>query len=253
MPSTRSGHVVAMQPHFERAHNQIASICLHIGRLREARIAHDHAQQSNPKARSGNLEFFYLYSGDFARADEAGKPGWRTGRIASIRFSFTRNRRSSAAIWTLAEQRLAMALERFPDEPLITSLQGILHARRHRTGLALECVRRALDLPRSFGHTHHTYYQIACVHAVLGDTEKAMAWARTERRHRVRLLAVLPGGSASRTVARHGGIQAARRRPRTEVQHARDPERRGPCVRARVSPLPSFSNRRRAGAAPSAC
>ena len=52
----------------------------------------------------------------------------------------------------------------------------MLCARRHQTGQALECVRRALDLPRSFGHTHHTYYQIACVHAVLGDTEKAMAW-----------------------------------------------------------------------------
>ena len=33
-----------------------------------------------------------------------------------------------------------------------------------------------LDSPRSFGHTHHTYYQIACVYAVLGDSDKAMAW-----------------------------------------------------------------------------
>ena len=69
-----------------------------------------------------------------------------------------------------------MALQQLPDEPLITSLQGMLHARRRQTDAALECVRRALDLPRSFGHTHHTYYQIACVYAVLGDTDKAMAW-----------------------------------------------------------------------------
>ena len=67
-------------------------------------------------------------------------------------------------------------MEQLPDEPLVISLQGIMHAQRNRTGLALECVRRALDSPRSFGHTHHTYYQIACVFAVLGETEKAMAW-----------------------------------------------------------------------------
>jgi uncharacterized protein HemY len=76
----------------------------------------------------------------------------------------------------LAEQRLAAALKQAPGEPLIVSLQGMLHARRQETGPALECVRTALDSPRSFGHTHHTYYQIACVYAVLGETDKAMAW-----------------------------------------------------------------------------
>ncbi len=33
-----------------------------------------------------------------------------------------------------------------------------------------------MDYPRSFGHTHHTYYNIACVYAVLGETDKAMGW-----------------------------------------------------------------------------
>jgi len=75
-----------------------------------------------------------------------------------------------------AERRLATALLQLPDEPLITSLQGMLHARRRQDGPALECVRKALELPRSFGHTHHTYYQIACVYAVLGEPGKAMAW-----------------------------------------------------------------------------
>ena len=63
-----------------------------------------------------------------------------------------------------------------PSEPLIISLQGMLHARRSQAELALQCVRSALDSPRSFGHTHHTYYQIACIHAVLSETDKAMAW-----------------------------------------------------------------------------
>jgi hypothetical protein len=59
---------------------------------------------------------------------------------------------------------------------MLVSIQAILHARRGEGDLARECVRKSLDSPRSFGHTHHTYHNIACVYAVLGDTDKAMAW-----------------------------------------------------------------------------
>ena len=168
--------VLAVQPNLEQAHNRIASICLHVGRLQEARIAHEQAQRSNPKTRSGNLEFLLLYSGDFARAEEAGEAWVRDRPGAKYALFFHPQPPLLSGDLDRAEQRLAMALQQLPDEPLITSLQGILYARRNQTGLALECVRRALDLPRSFGHTHHTYYQIACVYAVLGETDKAMAW-----------------------------------------------------------------------------
>ena len=59
---------------------------------------------------------------------------------------------------------------------MIISLQGLLHARRNQRELALQCVRRALEFGRPFAHTHHTYYQIACVYAVLRETHKAMEW-----------------------------------------------------------------------------
>lgn len=168
--------VLAVQPNLEQAHNRIASICLHIGRLQEARIAHEQGRRSNPKTRSGNLEFFYLYSGDFARAEEAAEAWLRERPGATYALFFHPQPPLLMGDLDRAEQRLAMALQQLPDEPLITSLQGILYARRNQPGPALECVRRSLDLPRSFGHTHHTYYQIACVHALLGETDKAMAW-----------------------------------------------------------------------------
>jgi tetratricopeptide (TPR) repeat protein len=52
----------------------------------------------------------------------------------------------------------------------------MLHAARGERDAALACVRQALDVPLSFGHAHHTYYQVACIYAVLGDAEKALAW-----------------------------------------------------------------------------
>jgi TolB-like protein len=168
--------VVAVQPNLEQAHNRIASICGHIGRSHEARMAHEHAQRSNPRTRSGNLEFGLLHSGDFARAEAAGEAWIRERPGAKYALYFHPQPPLYTGDLDLAERRLSIALQHFPDEPLLTSLQGMLHARRNQRDAALECVRKAIDLPRSFGHTHHTYYQIACVYAVLGDTDRAMAW-----------------------------------------------------------------------------
>jgi serine/threonine protein kinase len=168
--------VLAVQPNLEQAHNRIASICLHVGRLHETRLAHEQARRSNPKTRSGNLEFLLLYSGDFAGAEEAGEAWLRERPGAKYALFFHPQPPLMSGDLDLAEKRLATALQHLPDEPLITSLQGILHARRNQAGPALECIRRAIDLPRSFGHTHHTYYQIASVYAVLGETDRAIAW-----------------------------------------------------------------------------
>jgi len=168
--------VLAGRPNFERAHNRMAGICLHIGRLPEARIAHDHGRLLNPKTRTGNLEWFYIFSGDFARAEEAAE-AWFLERPGSLYALATRVVPPLlSGDLDLAEQRLAAALKQVPDEPWLVTFQGMVYARRHQADLALQCVRRGLDSPRSFGHTHHTYYNIACIHAVLGEPDTAMAW-----------------------------------------------------------------------------
>ena len=164
--------VLAVQPNSEQAHNRMSTICLHIGRLHEARIAYEQVPRSNPK----NPEFFYLWGGDFAAAEKAGEAWIREKPNAALALWFHPQPPLMTGDLDLAERRLAAAEQQLADEPLIVSLRGILHARRNQTDSALECVRNALDAPRSNGHTHHTYYQIACVYAVLRKTDKAMAW-----------------------------------------------------------------------------
>jgi eukaryotic-like serine/threonine-protein kinase len=168
--------VLAVQPNLERAHNRMSAICLHIGRLPEGHTAYEQAQRSNPKTRSNNLEFLYLYRGEFALAEQAAE-AWIREKPGSM---YARWFHPQPPLMTgdldLAERRLAAAVNQLPHEPLIISLQGMLHARRNQAELALQCTRRALDSPRSFGHTHHTYYQIACTYAVLRETDKALAW-----------------------------------------------------------------------------
>ena len=168
--------VLAARPNLERAHNRMATICSHIGLLEESRIAHEHALRCNPQTRTGNLEYFYIYSGDFARAETAAEAWFRErpGNPDAL------DTRILPPLLTgnleVAEQRLADAMVRRPEAAFLLSIQGMLHARRHQTERALQCVRAALDSPRSLGHIHHTYYNIACVYAVLGESDKAMAW-----------------------------------------------------------------------------
>jgi serine/threonine protein kinase/Flp pilus assembly protein TadD len=168
--------VLAARPNFDRAHNRMAAICWHIGRFKEARMAHEQAMRSNPKQRTYNLEYIYLCSGDFARAEEAAQAWLREAPGNRVSPWYVPQPPLMTGDLNLAEQRLAAGLKLYPDDPMLISLQGMLHARRNEAAAALECVRKALDLPLTFGHAHHTYYQVACVYAVLGETEKAMAW-----------------------------------------------------------------------------
>lgn len=168
--------VLEARPNFDRAHNRMAAICLHIGRLKEARIAHEHAMKSNPKNVSYNLEFIDLYSGHFARAKEAAETFFRKSPGASTALHLSVHALLLVGDLDAAGHRLAVALEKFPDDSQMISLQGMLHARRGEVGAALDCIRRALEFPIMVGHAHHTYHQIACIYAVLGENEKALAW-----------------------------------------------------------------------------
>jgi tetratricopeptide (TPR) repeat protein len=168
--------VLAAQPNNERAHNRMGSICLHIGRFEDALTADQQARRSNPKTRANNLEFFYLLSGNFARAEEAGQAWIREKPESRYALWFHPYPPLLTGDLESAEQRLAAGLKLYPDEPLFTTLQGMLHARRNQRDAALECVRKALESPRSFGHTHHIYYQISCIYAAMGEIDKAMGW-----------------------------------------------------------------------------
>ena len=168
--------VLAARPNFDRAHNRMAAICLHIGRFEEARMAHEQAMRSNPKNRTYNLEYIDLYSGDFARAEEVAQAWLSEAPCNWGALEFAAQPPLLTGDLILAEQRLAAGLKLFPNDPLLLSRQGMLHAWRKETSAAVECVRKALDFPPTLGHSHHIDYQVGCVYAVLGETGRAMAW-----------------------------------------------------------------------------
>ena len=122
------------------------------------------------------MAFLCLYRADFAAAREAGEALFR--EAPGITNSLFCSVHSLLLIGDLgaASDRLTFALERYPDEPLFISLQGMLHARQNQADAAMDCVRKALDFPFSLAHQHHTYHHLACIYALLGEIDKAMAW-----------------------------------------------------------------------------
>jgi serine/threonine protein kinase/Tfp pilus assembly protein PilF len=166
-----------LHPNVDGAHGQLGLIFSHIGRMRESLAAFQQASRVNPQnAWTRWAGLAHLWAGDFEAANRECE-AW-----------FRESPQSKYALWlrpqplllmgdlTSAEKMLRETLTEYPEEPLFISLEGILRAQRGQAEEALDCARRACQSPRSFGHDHHTFYQVACVYSILGQNEKAMAW-----------------------------------------------------------------------------
>jgi tetratricopeptide (TPR) repeat protein len=168
---------LALQSNLDHAHNRLGTICAHIGRLKEARRAYEKARLMNPQNLSNhNITQAYLWDGDLDRAERE----LETFLRESPQNKYLLWLRPQPALFRgdleSAKKYVASALELLPDEPLMISLNGMLHALHEDSAAALDCVHRAQESPRSFGHTHHTHYQIACTYAILGQSRKAFEW-----------------------------------------------------------------------------
>ncbi len=128
------------------------------------------------KAVSHSIVQVYAWNGEYELAREENEK-WREespGNKYPIYFApqpamFTGD-------WKEAGELLDQAVELLPDEPMIISLQGVFYAMTGKAEAAMECLMRACAIPKSFGHAHHSYYQIACILALLDRTKPAFAW-----------------------------------------------------------------------------
>ena len=168
---------VALQPNVQHAHNRLGTICAHIGRFPESRMFYERARRLNPQSSAGHgVIQAWLWEGNFAEASRE-IDAWLKESPGHIYPVYWRPLPAllsgdlDRAAPLVAE---AMALHR--EDPMIVSMQGLVYAFRGEREPALDCVRRACAIARSFGHSHHTYYQIAGIHSLLGRTAEAMGW-----------------------------------------------------------------------------
>jgi serine/threonine protein kinase/Tfp pilus assembly protein PilF len=168
---------LALHPNVDGAHGHLGLIFSHAGRMKEGLAAFEKAHRVNPQnAWAHWAGLAHLWSGEYEAADR-GCDEW-----------LRKSPGSKYALWLRPQPQLLMGdlraaegtlrdtLAQYPDEPLFTSLQGMLRALQGEDEDALKYTRRACESPRSFGHTHHTLYQVACVYSILGRNEQALEW-----------------------------------------------------------------------------
>jgi DNA-binding winged helix-turn-helix (wHTH) protein/tetratricopeptide (TPR) repeat protein len=168
---------LALQNNQPQAYNRLGTILAHIGLLDHAREMYGRARPFHPKkAVSHSIVQVYLWNGEYDLAREeilawrAENPGnkypiYRAPLLAMM-----------TGDWKEAEILMDEAVQLLPEEPLIVSLQGVFYALTGKEGKALDCLTKACASPKSFGHAHHSYYQFACILALLGRREAAFEW-----------------------------------------------------------------------------
>ncbi len=168
---------LALQNNQPHAYNRLGTILAHIGLLDHAREMYERGRPFHPtKAVSHSIVQIYVWNREFDLAREEIQ-AWRAenpGNKYPVYFA------PQPAMMTgdLKEAKILLdeAAQLLPEEPLIVSLQGVFYALTGKDGKALDCLTKACASPKSFGHAHHSYYQFACILALLGRREAAFEW-----------------------------------------------------------------------------
>ena len=168
---------LSLQKNLPHAYNRLGTIFAHIGLLDHAREMYEMGRPFHPRKQvSHSILQVYVWSGhyDLARKEIQ---AWRSENPANTYpIYFAPQVALLTSQWDEARALLDEAARLLPEEPLITSLTGLFYAMTGKEELALQCLNDACASPKSFGHAHHTYYQIACILAMLGRQKAALAW-----------------------------------------------------------------------------
>jgi len=168
---------LALQNNLPHAYNRLGTILAHIGLLDHAREMYERGRPFHPKkAVSPSIVQVYIWSREYELAREEIQ-AWRSESPSNkYAIFFAPQPAMMTEDWKQAEGLLDEALQLLPEEPLITSLQGVFYALTGKDEQALACMAKACASPKSFGHAHHSYYQIACILALIGRRDTAFEW-----------------------------------------------------------------------------
>jgi DNA-binding winged helix-turn-helix (wHTH) protein/tetratricopeptide (TPR) repeat protein len=168
---------LVLQNNLPHAYNRLGTILAHIGLLDHAREMFERGRPFQPnRAVSPSIVQVYVWGQEYDLARQQLQI-WRAespGNKYAIYFGPIPAMMTGD--WKEARRLTEEALQLVPNDPLIISLQGLLHALMGNGEAAIDSVTRACSIPKSFGHAHHTYYQIACALALTGRRETAFEW-----------------------------------------------------------------------------
>jgi DNA-binding winged helix-turn-helix (wHTH) protein/tetratricopeptide (TPR) repeat protein len=166
-----------LQNNLPHAYNRLGTILAHVGLLDHAREMYERGRPFQPnKAVSPSIVQVYIWGQEYDLARQQIQL-WRAESPGNkYQLYFAPFPAMMTGDWKEASRLMDEALRLVPNDPLIMSLQGLLHALMGNGEAAIDCVTRACSSPKSFGHAHHTYHQIASALALTGRRETAFEW-----------------------------------------------------------------------------
>jgi TolB-like protein len=166
-----------LQNNLPHAYNRLGTILAHVGLLDHAREMFERGRPFQPrKAVSPSIVQAYVWSQEYDLARRQIQI-WRAESPGNkYALYFAPYPAMMTGDWKEANRLMEEALQLVPNDPLIISSQGLLHALMGNKDAAIDSVTRACSSPKSFGHAHHTYYQIAATLALTGRRETAFEW-----------------------------------------------------------------------------
>jgi DNA-binding winged helix-turn-helix (wHTH) protein/tetratricopeptide (TPR) repeat protein len=168
---------LTLQNNLPHAYNRLGTILAHIGLLDHARVMYARGSQFHPKKGvSPSIVQVYIWNQEYDAAREAIQAWHAENPDNKYAIYFAPYPAMMTGQWPEAGALLDEALTLLPEDPIVVSLQGVFFALIGKHELALNCMIHACASPKSFGHAHHTYYQIACILALAGKREQAFAW-----------------------------------------------------------------------------
>jgi DNA-binding winged helix-turn-helix (wHTH) protein/tetratricopeptide (TPR) repeat protein len=168
---------LALQNNQPQAYNRLGTILAHIGLLDHAREMYERGRPFHPrKAVSHSIAQVYVWNQDYDLAREE-LQAWRAENPDN-KYPLYFAPLLAMLTGDLSEAKILLdeAAQLLPEEPLLVSLLGVFYASTGIEGKALDCLTTACASPKSFGHAHHSYYQIACILGLLGRREAAFEW-----------------------------------------------------------------------------
>jgi len=174
---------IAASPSLGEAHHFLALLLLHIGLLEESQRAGEQALAIYPDdLATQHIGLVRLLQGRYDEGREISEEA-----LARVSSTWTYYQLAQCQIRMGRSAQAALTTERaareYPGHVLVFSMRGLLAALAGEAEKAREHAAAVEGHKKSFGHYHHAEYDLACIHALLGEPRQAVAMLRESARN----------------------------------------------------------------------
>jgi serine/threonine protein kinase/tetratricopeptide (TPR) repeat protein len=168
---------LAGRPGLSEAHDRLAVVLDHVSNFEESIRVSEQGVAINPQDGFAivHLGLAYWHLGHYERALAYSETGarvspsaWGYHQAAHCLLRLGRRDEAAALVERTSRQ--------FPNDVLFFPVRGVIAASVRDEARARQQIQLTIQNKKSFIHYHHAQYDIACIHALLGEKDEALRW-----------------------------------------------------------------------------